>query len=364
MEPIAFIRDGVFADVETVRDEAADLLDRAEEMLDRRKLSEASRMFHQAEAIGAAPDRCSSGRWMASMLGGDFEGAWRESDAIRLRGKPDPHRFWNGEDLQGARVMVRCLHGFGDAVQMLRYASQLREIASHVIFEVPQQMLSLAPLFRNVDETITWGDAAPQKPPEWDVQVEITELPYLFRTTLAELPITTSYLKLPETMVRQTAHAMGPVPRPRIGLVWASGEWNPERSVPLALLEPLIDETSFEFWTLQGDTAANDARRWIKAGMIRDARAVCRDGLVSLAATIANLDLVITVDTLAAHLAGALGKPAWVMLQYSADWRWMTAREDSPWYPTIRLFRQPKPGDWSVTVDTVRDALQNFPLIT
>jgi hypothetical protein len=352
------------ADVELVcGSEATDWLYRAEEMLDGRRLSEACEIFHQAEAMGASPDRCGSGRWMTAMLRGDFEAAWRESDAIRMRGTPDPHRFWNGEDLRGARVMVRCLHGFGDAVQMLRYAPWLREIASRVIFEVPQRMLSLAPLFRGVDEVITWGEAAPEMPPEWDVQVEVTELPYLFRTTLDDLPITTHYLALPDATVQQTADAMGSAAKPRIGLVWASGEWNPERSIPLALFEPMICESSVEFWSLQGDVAAAEAEPWIDAGMVRDATAICGDGLVALAATIANLDLVITVDTLAAHLAGALGKPAWVMLQYAADWRWMTARDDTPWYPMVRLFRQPKPGDWSGTVAAVQEALSKVPLI-
>lgn len=340
--------------------DVASRLECAEDMLLQRRLREACEIFHEAEAMGALPDRCSSGRWMASMLGGDFDAAWRESDAIRARGVPDPHRFWNGEDLRGARVIVRCLHGFGDAVQMLRYAPRLRQIASHVIFEVPPRMLTLAPFFEGVGEVVTWGKPTPKEPPEWDVQVEVTELPYLFRTTLNELPIETNYLKLPEDRVRQAAHAMGPATQPRIGVVWASGEWNPERSIPLSLLEPIMRESSAEFWSLQGDTAAQEARSWIEAGMLRDATAICGDGLVALAATIANLDLVIPVDTLAAHLAGALGKQAWVMLQHAADWRWMTSCEDCPWYPTLRLFRQPRPGDWSGTINRVRDALQEF----
>jgi hypothetical protein len=347
--------------VEEIREEeAANWLDRAETMLIQRKLPEARELFHKAEAMGAVPDRCSSGRWMTAMLNGDFEGAWVESDAIRMRGTPDPHRFWNGEDLRGSRVMVRCLHGLGDAVQMLRYAPRLREAASSVIFEVPQRMLALAPLFHGVDEVITWGQPVPERPVEWDIQLEVMELPYLFRTSLAELPIATNYLKLPGAIVRQTTDSMGLAIRPRIGLVWASGEWNPHRSVPLELLKPLVYEMPAEFWSLQGDVAAEDARSWIEAGIIRDAAAVCGDGLVALVATIANLDLVITVDTLATHLAGALGKPAWVILQHAADWRWMCAREDSPWYPTIRLFRQPTPGDWNGVIKEMRGALENF----
>ncbi len=291
------------------------------------------------------------------MLEGDFEAAWRESDAIRARGAADPHRFWNGEAVAGAKVIVRCLHGFGDAVQMLRYAPRLGEMASRLIFEVPPRLLPLARCFRGVEEAITWGSLAPSEPPEWDVQVEVMELPYLFRTTVAELPIATRYLALPEKIVQSTSDAMGSPTRPRIGLVWAGGEWNPRRSVSLELLEPLLLRQSAEFWSLQGGAAAGDAADWIGAGAMRDATAVCGDGLLALAGTIQNLDLVITVDTLAAHLAGALGKPAWVLLQHAADWRWMRAREDSPWYPTLRIFRQPAPGDWRGAVEAARRAL-------
>jgi ADP-heptose:LPS heptosyltransferase len=149
---------------------------------------------------------------------------------------------------------------------------------------------------------------------------------------------------------------MGASCGPRVGLVWACGAWNPQRSIPFPLLKSLLALEGIEFWNLQGDAAALDAH-----GLpIRDAAAVCGEGLLPLAATIADLDLVITPDTLAAHLAGALGKPAWVMLQYAADWRWMLDREDTPWYPTLRLFRQASQGDWPSVVDAVRNALQEW----
>ncbi len=339
--------------------EVAEWLERADRLLVLRRLDEAREAFERAETAGAEADRCSGGRWFVAMLDGDFETAWRESDAIRTRGMPDPHRFWNGKDLYGARVIVRCLHGFGDAVQMLQYAPRLREIASRVIFEVPPRLLPLAPFLRGVDEVIPWGEA-PTGAPQWDVQVEVTELPYIFRTTVSELPIATRYLELPNALVRRVAGAMGSSKQPKIGWVWAGGEWNRERSVPLASLEPLLREESAEFWSLQGGLSADDARDWIDSGAMRDATAICGDGLLALAATIENLDLVVTVDTLAAHLAGALGKPAWVLLQHAADWRWMTARVDSPWYPTVRLFRQPTPGDWGGAIDAVRSALEHW----
>ena len=292
------------------------------------------------------------------MLQGDFEAAWQESDAIRLRGAPDPSRFWDGEDIRGARVIVRSLHGFGDAVQMLRYAPMLQEQAAKVIFEVPPRFVELAQHFVGVEDVTTWRDGASATAPAWDIQVEVTELPYLFRTTTRDLPLADNYLQMPSDAVQRAARAMmrATTSRRRIGLVWTAGEWNKQRSIPFCLLRFLLREQAAEFWSLQGGLAAQDAA----GAEIRDATAECGDGLLSLAATIANLDLVITVDTLAAHVAGALGKPVWVLLQHAADWRWMTERSDSPWYPTVRLFRQRRPSNWVSVLEEVQSALPEF----
>lgn len=334
--------------------EAEAWLERAEALLTELRLTDARLAFDQAQALGSPIDRCDGGRWKAAMLQGDFESAWRTSDALRARDAPDPHRFWRGEDLRGAHVIVRCLHGLGDTVQMLRYAPRLQAQAVSVVFEVPPRLLELAACFEGVHKVITWGEHAPREVPRWDVQVEVMELPYLFRTSLRDLPIATRYLQLPAEKTREIAARMGPSQLLRIGVVWTAGEWNLGRSIPLAVLDPLLQQQGLEFWSLQGGpaTAAADPPHALSASVI------CGDGLLALAATIANLDLVITVDTLAAHLAGALGTPAWVLLQQAADWRWMTARDDTPWYPQMRLFRQRREGEWGPVVDAVLHALQ------
>ncbi len=334
--------------------EAQAWLDRAEALLTERRLSDAGNAFDRAEALGAHADRCDAGRWMTAMLNGDFEAAWCRSDALRARNAPDPHRLWMGEDIRGAQVIVRCLHGLGDTVQMLQYASNLKARAASVVFEVPPRLLDLASCFRGVTEAITWGELAPAHAPPWDVQIEVMELPYLFRTKRKDLPLATRYLNLPEESVSLAAAKMGPSNALRIGLVWAAGEWNPERSIPLVALDPLLQEEGLEFWNLQGGPAAFEAgdRR------MRNAKTACGDGLLPLAAAIVNVDLVITVDTLAAHLAGSLGTPVWVLLQQAADWRWMNARSNSPWYPQMRLFRQRRQGEWKPVVDAVLLALQ------
>jgi hypothetical protein len=331
-------------------------LEYAERLLESRKLAHAVPALNYAERCGADPDQCSSGRWLASMLRGDFSAAWTECDAIRARGAPDPNRFWQGEDIRGKRVILRCLHGFGDAVQFLRYAPMLRNLVSKLIVEVPPAMLELAPYFDGIGEVITWGEQAPLTPPQWDVQIEIVELPYLFRTRIEDLPIATKYLHVPQHVLHEVAPRPNSPDALRIGLVWASGEWNPERSVPVHLLRTLVHASGCEFWNLQG---GSPREQWSQLGSnfaLHDAYS-SSDTILKLAGLIAQLDLVITPDTLAAHLAGALNTPAWVMLERASDWRWMDARTDCPWYPSLHLFRQPSAGDWQGLVRHLQSML-------
>ena len=333
-------------------DQAEAWLARAEQALDVRDLAAARLALAQAELEGANPGRCDGLRWTVAMLQGRFEEAWLRSDAIRARNQPDPHRFWLGQDLRGSRVIVRCLHGFGDAVQMLRYAPLLAQLAGSVVYEVPPQLLEVAPYFFGVDRVITWGEHAPAVPPVYDVQVEVMELPYLFRTQAAHLPLATAYLQLPAPLLAEVALRLGRSEKPRAGVVWSAGEWNPARSIPLACLKPVLEQSGYEFWNLQGGTART------ALSSLPDATEVCGPGILALAATIAHLDLVITVDTLAAHLAGALGKPVFLLLQFAADWRWLTGRTDSPWYPGLSIFRQPAPDDWPAAIAQVCQALE------
>ncbi len=245
--------------------------------------------------------------------------------------------------LPDRRVILRCLHGFGDAVQFLRYLPQLHAIAASVIVEVPPRLLPLAPCFDGITEIITWGEDAPSAPPVWDVQIEVMELPFLFRTTPAELPLATRYLR-----VAAAAHERGE--RLQVGLVGTAGVWNAARALPPCWHEHMLHVPGCEFWDLRGEDAAGTL-----AGLRVDPPS--RSSIAALAGRIAALDLVITSDTLAAHLAGAMGVPAWVMLPFASDWRWMHATDRSPWYPSLRLFRQPAPGDWQSVIHTVAKSL-------
>ena len=330
----------------------------AESLLDARN-PHARRAFDIAESQGADPDQCAAGRWMACMLDGDFASAWRESDAIRQRGAPDPHRMWNGEPLDGRRVILRCLHGLGDAIQFLRYAPRLCSIVSELIVEVPPRLLPLAACLDGVGEITTWEQHAPAHPIAWDAQIEVTELPYFFRTEIPELPIARDYVHPPRDHEARVKLRMGSSDLPRVGLVWAAGDWNPSRSIPFSIFRHLLSVSDCEFWNLQGGPAQ---REWISIPTTTRFRDIAEigDGLLNLASVIRQLDLVITVDTLAAHLAGAMGLPAWVLLQYAADWRWMAAGNTSPWYPSLRLFRQPSPGNWPALIQAAQQELRTW----
>lgn len=334
----------------------------AESALSHRNMRDAAFLFDQAEFSGCDRDRCAAGRWTISMLTGDFEGAWSESDAIRKRNRPDPKRFWNGESWAGKRLMIRCLHGYGDAVQFLRFTPTLRAQSAHLTVECDPRAVELIRCFNGIDKVVTWGRDAPASPPAWDVQMEAMEIPYVLRASIAELPCATKYLALPTRALDEAGHFIshGTKSLSRVGIVWSAGTWNLSRSIPLHVLNSILMRTEFEFWNLQGGSVRERWHEIHPRANLRDAPILADAGLLSLAAVIAHLDLVVTVDTLAAHLAGALGVPCFLMLQFETDWRWMIGRNDSPWYPSIRLFRQTTPGDWISVVNEINRALTEW----
>lgn len=337
-------------------DQPQALLQRAEAALQLRDLATAKAFVERAALAGAEANACSATCWLIAMLRGDFKAAWRESDRIRSRSGDDPHRLWTGESLEGKRIMLRCLHGFGDTVQMIRYAPAILQQATSLTVQVAPAMLQLAALFDGVDEVISWGDSAPVTEPAWDAQIEINELPYIFRTEALELPLRTKYLSLPSDLLSAVDTKTRRSDALRVGIVWTSGDWDNSRSIPFEHMQPLFATEGVEFWNLQGGDTRT-AWDTLQGNHLHPA-SECSGSVTHLAAIIAQLDLVITTDTLAAHLAGALGTPAWVILSYAADWRWQHLRQDSPWYPSLRLFRQHWPGDWTGVLTDVRNRLQ------
>lgn len=328
------------------------LYTQASEQLQRMRVKRALRLFERAEQAQYDPDCCAAGRWDCHMLSGDFESAWRESDSIASRGNPDPHRFWDGQPFRDRRVLIRCLHGLGDTLQFIRYSPLIREQARTVTVEAQPTLKSLIEQAgieqpRIADRVITWGEPEP----DWDQQIEINELPRVFRTTVRSIPNHVPYLivprdgEIPVTNGRQL----------RIGLVWDSSSYNPERSVRLKDVAKLFAVPGASFFSLQAGPQRAELEPWSDqvVNLYSGSPAV-----LPMAKTLKTLDLVISVDTMMAHLAGAMGRPVWTLLPYRCDWRWMTKRGDSPWYPTMRLFRQERPGDWGTVIRQVERALR------
>ncbi|HEX8452751.1 MAG TPA: glycosyltransferase family 9 protein [Longimicrobium sp.] len=283
--------------------------------------------------------------WMTHMRGGDFEAAWRVSDAV-LRGRvgascahwPRHEQWvWNGAPLDGKRVLVRCYHGLGDTLQFIRYMPRLRKVAREVIVWAQPELIPLLSTARGIDRLLPLHDGAPEV--EFDADVEVMELPHVFRYTPRTLPAEVPYL-----------HA-DPAPLPRdgrlaVGLVWKAGDWDERRSIPPELLAPLGEIPGVELHVLQRGPGLRER----PAGFGIDSGS---DDVLETARVMKALDLVVTVDSMPAHLAGALGVPTWTLLHADPDWRWMEGREDSPWYPTMRLIRQERAGDWAGVVARV-----------
>lgn len=288
--------------------------------------------------------------WERCVRRGDFAAAWAASDAaLRARAGTTPWHLprheqwlWDGRPLHGRRVLVHCYHGLGDTAQFIRYAPCLRAVAREVVVWAQPALVSLVSRVEGVDRVLPLHDGAPAV--ERDADVEIMELPHVFRSTLDTLPAAVPYLHAPP------AALAGDPGKYRVGVVWEAGGWDARRSVPPGLLARLADIPGVELHALQRGDAL---RAWPPAlGPVSGS-----DDAGLAAGAMRALDLVVTVDSFPAHLAGALGCPVWTLLHAAPDWRWMDVREDSPWYPTMRLFRQERAGEWGPVLARVASEL-------
>ncbi|TAG92647.1 MAG: tetratricopeptide repeat protein [Oscillatoriales cyanobacterium] len=260
--------------------------------------------------------------------------------------------LWDGSDLQGKTILLHAEQGLGDSLQFVRYAAIVKSKGGRVIVGCYPQLTRLFSTVSGIDLLIVKGEPIPA----FDVQVPMLSLPYILGTTLDTIPGNTGYLKVPA----ECEFALLPDRKFKVGIVWAGNpkhRKNMQRSCNLSAFLPLLDVSGVNFYSLQKELSEAD-RTLLHQTSIVDLSPHFGD-LADTAAAIAQLDLVITVDTAVAHLAGALGKPVWILLAFSPDWRWLLEREDSPWYPTARLFRQFQRGDWNDVFERVRDALEN-----
>ncbi len=316
-------------------------------------------------AIGLDPSHAAS-HWnlaMCLLLLGDYVEGWKEYEwrwKLEAEVITRVHHLprWEGEALEGKTVLVTSEQGFGDTIQFARYARLVAERGGRVVLECQPALQRLLEMMPGVSAVVAQGEL----PPRCDLQVPLLSLPRIFETRLESVPNGVPYLS-------GTAHSPQPIahcPRLegatgiRIGLVWAgSPKPNPRRSCTLDDLAPLWEIQGITWYSLQVGPRAKDLEQpGVKTPLI-DLSDQLTD-FADTAAIISQLDLVITVDTAAAHLAGALGVPVWLLLIKVADWRWMLGREDCPWYPTMRLFRQREAGEWGEVGRRVGEALARF----
>jgi tetratricopeptide (TPR) repeat protein len=274
-----------------------------------------------------------------------FEWRWGTSIVTSRPSLPTP---WIGNNPSGKRLLVYTEQGLGDTLQFCRYLPRLHEQGAQLVLSAQNELRTL------IGTNMPWLHM-PQvrdKLPPTDIQCSLLSLPHLFGTTLATIPNAVPYLAAPSNADARFA-AIRQIPDLKVGLVWAGNPNKPLdtlRSISLSTLTPIFQVRGARFFSLQVGAAAQAHTNLIDlAPMLAD--------FAQTAGAIASLDLVITVDTAVAHLAGAMGKPVWIMLEFIPDWRWLLDRTDSPWYPTARLFRQKTSGDWGPVIKDVGDAL-------
>jgi len=260
---------------------------------------------------------------------------------------------WTGFDIAGKTILLHAEQGYGDAIQFIRYAPLVAQRGARVLLQATTDTLSLLQTAGGISEAVSEAGS----PPKFDVQCPLLSLPLAFGTTLDTIPNASPYLHAdPATIEHWKPRLEAPPGVRKIGLVWAGRgrHWrDQERSMPIEMLAPLAPVENVKFFSLQKGNAAADRVHGVE--MIHLGADL--KTFMDTAAVLAQLDLLITVDTAVAHLAGAMAKPVWNLLGGFTDFRWMLDREDTPWYPTMRLFRQARRGDWENTIERVVQAL-------
>jgi hypothetical protein len=304
------------------------------------------------------------------LLIGDFDRGWKQHE-WRWETKSNQKRnfvqpLWTGrEDIAGKTVLLHAEQGLGDTMQFCRYVPLVAARGACVIVEVQKPLQALMRSLSGAAQILSQGDPLPS----FDLHCPLLSLPLAFGTRVETIPSATPYLSAPAAKMRAWQDRLGSHQKPRIGLVWAgnpriglpnANRIDPQRSIVFDQLAPLLQIIGYEFYSLQkGDDAVAQLRDSPLRAQVTDWTNDLHD-FSDTAALVANLDLIVTVDTSVAHLAGALGKPLWLMNRYNTCWRWLLDRNDSPWYPTARLFRQDQTRNWDSVITCIHAALLDY----
>ena len=296
---------------------------------------------------------------LALMLAGAMEEGlaqyeWRWS----VEGFPAPKRnfhqpLWDGRDAPGKTLLIHAEQAFGDTIQFCRYLPLLAGRARRIVFECRQPLLGLMGGLAGIDQLVEAGMPLPA----FDMHAPLLSLPHILGTRLDTIPANVPYLRAdPAGLAHWRARRDS---RFTVGLIWAGNRKpDPSRTIGLAAMLPLLDTANIRFVALQRDLEPGDCERLAALGSRLDHWGADINDFADWAGALGAIDLVASIDTGPAHLAGALGRPAFVCLPYSPDWRWLMGRSDSPWYPGMRLFRQERRGDWAAVIARVAEALR------
>ncbi len=315
------------------------------------RLEEARAAFERAERLGSV--EAISGKGCLDLTLGDFERGWEGYEARWIAGKSLDEalgvRFpkWRGPGRTGERVLVLNDHGLGDTIQFARYLEMMARAGAAPTFLCPSKMHRLLSSLSRVRLVEKAPDGE-----SFDAQIAVSSLPRAFATRLDSVPANVAYLRAEPELAEKWAARIGPA-GVKIGIVWQgnpNAEADMARSMPLKAFAPLAAAPGARLISLQkgfGVEQLADPPPGLRVETLGEDFDAGPDAFVDAAAAMTHLDLVVTCDTAIAHLAGALGRPVWVALKKDAEWRWLRDRDDSPWYPTMRLFRQKQRGDWS-----------------
>ena len=300
--------------------------------------------------------------WNQSLLflmTGDFQRGWAEYQ-WRWKANKVPRRdfsqtSWDGRRLAEKTILLHAEQGLGDTIQFIRYAALVKQRCAAVIVQCPRPLVSLLTTCAGIDRLVGEGE---QLPP-FNVQAPLLSLPGIFHTTLRDIPATTPYLFADPSLVDRWRRELGRLAGFKIGIAWQGDPQHVNdrnRSIPLGRFEPLARCAGVRLLSLQKGAGVEQLEQTAERLPITDLGSRL-DDFMQTAAVLVNLDLVITCDTAVAHLAGALGIPVWVAIPFAPDWRWLLDRSDSPWYPTMRLFRQDRRGDWQGVFQRIEAAI-------
>ena len=331
-------------------------------LIDQGRLDEAIAAYRRAIAFRPGYPEAHSNLSLSLLTSGDFQQGWEEHEwRWKCKDFSSPRRNfaqgqWDGCPLENRTILLHAEQGAGDAIQFIRYLPLVAQRGGRIIIECHTELQRLFRTMAGSHQVM-----APTQPmPAFDLHCPLVSLPRVFGTNLGNIPKDVPYLHPDAEDAGRWQHRPGEqAPAVKVGLGWAGNPRHKNdrnRSIKLARLAPLGQLPGVRFFSLQKGAAAAEAKTPPPGMELVDWTEELKD-FADTAALIANLDLVIAVDTAVVHLAGAMGKPVWTLLPFNSDWRWLLERQDSPWYPTMRLFRQPSRGDWDGVMTRVVEAL-------